>query len=351
MALHTKKNMKKILLLVVYITALASCKKDQNVGLQPEPQELSPDIKFAITGAANEPRALYEPSPTANFLGYGYDVTDRFNSEASMRASIVDINELERHGELSKSYSTQGGPINILGKDALDFSKRLSNQIDGTSGLSVFGKTIEAAFPETTFSEPSYVYAYYSFYWVRKTFSFFHSETYKTKYLTDAFRRDMAALSAKQIVEKYGTHVVTRVRVGSKFDVIYQAKASQGDREKIVREGQRYALKKAFGLSTGYLDEVDLTNLNANSSAKIHYSSVGGDISQLKPEVVNNRQFLNITNWLNSITDDNVRFIGVADKGMMPIYTFIDDNAKMAEVKAYIEGYLAERSVKLTSKP
>ena len=89
--------------------------------------------------------------------------------------------------------------------------------------------------------------------------------------------------------------------------------------------------------------------LNDNTSAKIYYSSTGGDISKLKTETIANRLILNLNNWVASTTEDKARFIGASDDGLVPLYSFIDDATKKAEVKAYMEQYFAAKTVKLTN--
>lgn len=98
-----------------------------------------------------------------------------------------------------------------------------------------------------------------------------------------------------------------------------------------------------------YWDDVNLTNLNANSHASIYYSSIGGDISKLKLQTINNRPMLNITDWRSTTTEDNARFIGANINGLVTLDNFIDDSVKKAEVKAYLEQYFAAKAVRLTN--
>ncbi len=112
-------------------------------------------------------------------------------------------------------------------------------------------------------------------------------------------------------------------------------------------EGLRYALKHTFGLMSGQLDEVNLKHLNANSSAQIYFSSVGGDVSQLKTETIKNRLILNLTNWGATRTEERARFIGIEDNGLISLDNFIDDSVKKAEVKTYIAKYIAAKAAKL----
>lgn len=329
---------------------LASCKKNSGESTTPDPKEkLSPDIELVVKGATQESQPLYPWSKTYDFLGFGYDVTDKFNDQAAVRANVVDVpafaaSEPQR---VIESRGTEGSWKNIQANDAVALSEKLSNSFTETKGLKLFGNTVENIFPGTVATDKKYVYGYYSNYMIWKRYSFYGQTI--NNFLTAGFKNDITKLSAEELVHKYGTHVLTQIELGSKFDVIYQAEATEQNRGAIIMEGLRYALKHTFGLASGYLDEVNLRDLNANSSAKIHYSSIGGDISKLKPEIVNNKLKLNITDWRASTTEDKARFIGVYNNGLEPLDSFIDDAAKKAQVKSYLEQYFAAKAVKLTN--
>lgn len=326
----------------------ASCKKKSEEIVIDE--KLSPDIELVVKGAMEETPPLHQPSETYNFLGFGYDATDKFNNEVSIRASVVDITAYAA-GESSRINTIRGGEGSwktIEAENAVDLSERFSNSFEHTKGLRLFGNTIEKIFPGTIVTDKKYVYGYHNNYWIRKRYKFYYEQSVNN-FLTSDFKRDITLLSAQELVHKYGTNVLTGVKMGSKFDVVYQAEAKEGNKASIIMEGLRYAMKRTFGLPTGYLDDVNLRNLNANSSAQIYFSSIGGDMSKLKIETINNRQVVNITNWLSTNTEANARFIGAYDDGLIPLDRFIDDSVKKAEVKSYLEQYFATKEVKLTN--
>ena len=334
---------------MVVIAMMASCKKNET-NLPTPVVKLSEDISFSVKGATQETQPLHQPSEKHDFLGYGYDVTDRFNDQASIRANVIDIPLYAASGasRVNVSRGTEGSWTTFQAKDAIALSEKFSNSIEATKGNKLFGSTIMHAFPETTAADKKYVYGYYSNYMIWKRYTIYYEQEVNS-YLTADFKRDITLLNAQELVNKYGTHVLTRIKIGSKFDVVYQAAAPGEDwnREAISMEGLRYALKRTFGLMTGYLDDPNLKNLNANSSAQIYYSSVGGNFNELKTETINNRLILNLNNWRASTTEDKARFIGPEDKGLEPLFKFIDDVAKKEQVKNYIQQYYANKAVKL----
>ena len=344
--------MKKILLTLAVIATLSSCKKDSEEIPTPVPEEkLSPDIAFTVKGATQDTQPLYPSSENFNFLGYGYDVTDKFNDQASVRANVVDIPTYAASGSSSifVNGTTEGSWTTILAEDAVDLSKKFSGFFKETKGLSLFGNTIDKVFAGKDATNKKYVYGYYSYYMIWKRYKLYYEQPVNN-YLTASFKSDIGLLSAQELVKKYGTHVLTNIRIGSKFDVVYQAEAPENDRrEAIIMEGLRYTVKRTFGLPTGYMDEPKLRDLNDNTSAQIYYRSTGGDISKLKTETINNRLVLNLNNWVSSTTEDKARFIGASDDGLVPLYKFVDDKEKKAAVKVYVDQYLAEKAVKLSN--
>ena len=344
-------QIKKEILIIAVFAMLVSCKKKSDDIINPDKKDkLSKDIELVVNGAKQENLPLYQWSETYNFLGFGYDVTDKFNDEVSVRASVVDIPlyAASESSRINLLRTLESSWTTIQAKNAADLSEKFSNLFKETNGLRLFGNTAAKTFPETVATDKKYVYGYYSNYSIWKRYTFNYGQTVNN-FLTAGFKRDITLLSAQELIQKYGTHVLTGIKIGSKFDVIYQAEAPEGYRESIIMEGLRYALKETFGLMSGHMDDVNLSDLNANSSARIYYSSIGGDISKLKTETINNRLKLNITNWRSSTTEDKARFIGVSDNGLSPLYSFIDDKVKKAEVKSYLEQHLASKTVNLTN--
>ena len=348
---HTHKfnHMRKTFLVLAAFAILTSCKKNDNENIE-EPKKLSPDIEVLVKGATQETQPLYERPKDFNFLGFGYDVTDQYNDEASVRRNVVDVQAYAASGNyrVVTIRGTQGSWTTIQAKDAVGLSEKFSNSTETTKGLRLFGNTIQKAFPGTVTSDKKYIYGHYSSYMIWKSYAFGYDD-YLNDYLTLRFKNDIATLSPKDLVKEYGTHVLTGIEMGSRFNVVYQAEAPADDRDQVILEGLRYALKRTFGLPTGYLDNVNLKNLNANSSAQIYYSSIGGDINTLKTEIIANRVMLNITNWWSTNTEENARFIGVYDDGLIPLDSFINDPIKKAAVKAYLEQLFATKAVKLTN--
>ncbi|MEE1943493.1 MAC/perforin domain-containing protein [Pedobacter sp. KR3-3] len=343
--------MKKTILALAVLATLASCKKNTDQITKPEEEKFSPDIAVAITDGQLLNDQTQQGDATYNLLGYGYDVTDQYNDVHSVRPAVINVAAYvsANPGRFNPNKSTTGYWVNFSGENAADLAAQLSNKVDQTNGLKAFGNTISAAFPGANSFDGKYVYGYYSQIAVRARLSITDgANSLYTSYLSTAFAQDVNTLSAADLVKKYGTHVLIKIDLGAKINVVYQAEAPKTDRKKISAAGLRYAMKNIFGLGTGELDPMDLKALNANTGAKIYYDAFGGDQSKLKVIKINNKSVINTTEWLNSATEEKARFIGVSSEGgLIPLYELVADATKKAEVKSYITTYIQTREVKV----
>ncbi|OJW18231.1 MAG: hypothetical protein BGO48_16870 [Mucilaginibacter sp. 44-25] len=345
-------QLKKIFTILSVLALLTSCAKKSNDITNQKPG-LSKDISLAVAGQNENKPPLITPSDSYNYLGFGYDVTDKFNDEASVRANVINTSAYAASGSqrINIGTSTEGAARTIEANDAAELSARFSSAFVETNGSVLFGNTLNGLFPGTNITDKKYVYGYYSDYWIYKSYNIFYDQNVNN-FLTDNFKRDILSLTAQELVSKYGTHVLTRIDLGRRFDIFYQAEALTKDKRSIIKEGLQYALKSVFGLSSveNLINKSsNLESLNANGSAKVYYKSYGGDISKLKTQTVDKRTMLNITDWLHSANVINASFIGPLENGLVSLDKFIDDSTKKAEVNLYIKQYIASKTVTLSN--
>ncbi|SHM04545.1 MAC/perforin domain-containing protein [Mucilaginibacter sp. OK098] len=338
---------KRTILMLGLLAALGSCKKSPEIQKKDD-GKLPTDIKLTITNGNQSTDLNQQGDATYNFLGYGYDITDQYNDASSVRSVVINIPSLVKSNpyQFDLSRATTGYWENYSGETATDLAGKLSQKFDETSGLKVFKNTIASAFPGADTFNGKYVYGYYSAISVRMRMRIVDNyNNVLNSYVTDGFSQDVNTLTTADLVKKYGTHMLRSIAIGSRLNVVYQAEAPSTNRKMISSTGLRYAMKTIFGLATGELDPMDLVALNANTSAKVYFYAVGGDQSTLKESSVNNRTFINPTEWFGSTTEDKARFIGAAEDGLIPLYDLITDVNKKAVVKAYIIKYIQDNQL------
>lgn len=292
----------------------------------------------------NEPSQL---SGTYNALGYGYNVLGSYANENSVASKIIDtdkfkIEQAQRLSEeniLSQEYKEE------YGENAAAFSKMLSTKVSATEQFSVFGQTIPftTAILSNKKYDPNYIYGSYNLIIKQKRYRINTDSELLSNYLTADFSKDIEEKSPEQIVKTYGTHVAVDIYTGSAFDIIFQAKTTNSNRESAARAGVKTAVN---GMSNG----TDAAEASKNYAKKLFYKTRGGDKSLATAGIYNLEKItpvLNYSNWQSSSTKENSVLVDFGNNGLISIYDLVKDPAKKAELKTYIDQYLKENQVSL----
>ena len=334
--------MKKIILAIAVLIFSASCKKSH--------EEEKLPLKTVEEITIMERKQVLEPvsqgHETFNLVGYGYDVTGKFNDASSARAAVIDVESYDKNHNLS--VGTSGWFYSNMhdGENAEILASTLSNKTDETKGRKLYGETIRSFFPgESPFSE-RYIYGFYSKVSSLKSI-WFGGVEHIVKYLYPAFKDDIQNMNAENLVKKYGTHVLTYISLGGKLNIIYQAETTSFDRRNAQNAGFDFAIKKVFYFSPERMNDVDSNRLRTIKSPKVAYEVFGGDAAKIRLVNTVTGILVDTYTWSDSINLKTAAFI--AANKMVPITTLIADQAKKTEVENYIKGYLNEKEVQLTN--
>ncbi len=331
--------------------ALSSCKK--NVVID-ETKEISkaPLTNDSIT--VNDLTVYNSNAPSRgeyHLLGYGYDVTGEYADSSSARQPIIDLVRLKKDWptRLETSRSTSSWPHVYATDNAAEFARQLStNVIDSRFfGLKdqdykrYFKGEIVNYFQGTNALSSKFIYGCYSHQRIYKTFYFACS---LSQYAFPSFHSDVETHTPAELVKKYGTHILTRINLGTKLTVIYQAETEQADREEAAKLGLTVSLGKIFGMFSGYLDHWQARSAG-NFAQRVSFKVTGGDISKLKTIINPETKSLTLDTeaWVQSSTVGNSELINIQE--IAPIYEAITNLEKKAAVKKYIEDYLVENAV------
>lgn len=335
-------SMKKTLLAAMVFFGLFACKKSNEISeVKVDPV---PNMQVALSALPIVNHNSPEGDPKYNFLGYGYDVNDKFVSSQSVRAQVINVAEYVDDNPEGVAVSN-GTSMSFWGLDAsnaTELSALLSNKHAATKGTKSFQKTITSAFSEPDALSDKYIYGYYQSYFIRRAMRFRAIEA--TNHLTEVFKRDLNLLNSEQLVKKFGTHILQRIHIGTNLNVIYQAELDgEANRNNSVKQGFRYAMRKTFGFSTISFDKEDALAINSNKSAKLKYEVIGGDPSKIKVLDFKDKSMVDFNNWQQSVDESNYRFVGFNDEtGLIPLYDVIEDANKKALVKAYVESIMSK---------
>lgn len=332
--------MKKTLILFALIATTFSCKKSSNPTTPVVKNSVS-DISVASIKSTNS--SLSHVDPQYNLLGYGYDITGKYADTSSVRSLAIEVKayDIDNPGRVVFDLSSTATTQTLNAENADSLLSQLSSRTDETNGLKMFKGTITTPFGGQDALSSKYVYGVFSVIIQQKRVKMMSNYDLLKNYLTPSFANDIKVLSAADLVKKYGTHILSDIVLGAKLNAYYQAESNSGNRLSAESNGLTYAISKVFGLSTGALDPVNMTELASISSPKIVYEAVGADQSKLVLNTTTNPVSVDITNWHLSSTRAGAAFIDISKQGLMPIYELITDPVKKAEVKAYIATYLS----------
>ena len=349
---QTSNTLKSIILSAAFFaTVLISCDKKDDIAAPVVEIHYTNDSITVKDFTNYKPRSVVRDQ--YHLLGYGYDVTGEYADSASARKQVVDVAKLDasQPNRVENWRSTSSSAPSIATQDAGGLAYAISGQTEDYrfSGLDVKGqeskkyykKEISSYFPNSDAFSSKYVYGRQSLELINRILFFNWSVD---GYLTPSFISDSKTLSPAELTEKYGTHVLVRINLGAKFTIMYQSETSQEDRRRAAELGFTIALEKIFRAFSGYLDYSGEQSAKGNFSQKISFKASGGDVSKIKTIVQSKTGITRIdySGWIESINTAGPELVDI--QNIKPVYDFISDPVKKAEVKKYFEEYLAKNS-------
>ncbi|WP_345950716.1 MAC/perforin domain-containing protein [Mucilaginibacter sp. PAMB04274] len=338
--------MSKIILLLATLGLFMSCKKSGDSFIETPVPETIKEMNFAVTGPKPVSLApVRQGTGNFNFLGYGYNVVGKYADTSSVKAQVINIEAyaaaFPRNINTSRTTSQASTPL--YAENAEDYLSKMTSS--RSTDVNFFKGTITSAFPGQDAILNKNVYA-----------QFVHAMTWKTitnnwdraepqNYLTSEFKHDVQNLTSENLVKKYGTHILSGVALGEKFNVYFQANSSANNKLHSSKVGFTYALNKVFGISTGYADPLKPNDINAISEPKLVYEAIGGDPSKITQKVTNKGTLIWYYDWIATCTEEKALFIDVV--ALTPLQDMIANPAKKAEVKNYITSYIQQNQVKM----
>lgn len=233
------------------------------------------------------PIAAYTPLPERinkekiDLLGKGYDFTGTFINYKSTREQIIDIAKYkeDNEGRIYPSNGTESSNYTISGATAWQYSKSLTSKTNDAywnplpDNIALYTETIldNESFKNNS-NSPKYSFASVHFYYRLSNYKIADTATGISPYLTEAFKNDLRNLSSKQIIEKYGTHVICNYSIGARLDLIYRSKIKQEDSnynyytENIVESGLRNTVNKMGYWINGPIDPPKEENVKKNKT-------------------------------------------------------------------------------------
>jgi len=332
--------MKKLSYLLVLILLQISCNNQQVVEVfQPLPSS-KVDLVYPIGVGSSGDKTL-------GLLGYGYDATG-FCDTISVRAKVLE--NLPK-GDLSIGNPSTTFPVLVSGADFAQFLGVINypyNVNDCGAMLASHLKSLLKLANKSDSIDSKSAYVYNAITYYNSHSGYFYGADTKN-YVTSDFKEDVIALTASELVAKYGTHVLTNVFGGTKFEVLYRFKSDNYFSEAVAKEYFQARMKEYIGGIPFYIETgIGAVTKKIKTDEQFIYNSIGSrkKLCGVITSTDSNPDSIKVD--LNSVFNgSNIKpqFIAIGQNGIIPIYELISDETKKQEVKTYIEKYLTTSRV------
>lgn len=285
-------------------------------------------------------------------LGYGYDATGKYAHPVSVRNKVIDIEKFdEDYNDVTLFMATSGGPeLQVAGTQKECRETMAERAGFSTSEIIKYKNLFKGAFESSFENDTSFPGLSYSYWGISQLYVKYHvyflymshmQERFQSKYLNDQFKADLETKSPEEIIKRYGTHVLNSIKIGERIDYLYRYAE---DKNSNSYEWFLYNMHRYF--SQGPSIGGSKPQNNAPLKENIRIEAVDGtlpdpntwmvDITNYKGEII---QF---DAW-NRITDANLTFAEFRGNNcLIPIYEFVKNPDKKAELIRVIEKYLGK---------
>ncbi|MCC8408980.1 MACPF domain-containing protein [Mucilaginibacter sp. UR6-1] len=342
--------MKKIYSLLLF-AILSSCTKDK-IKSDTSNENKSGNDRALNTKSAGD--GVYD------VLGYGYDVSGDYLSAVSVKSPVLDIAKYERDfkSRIITGTPSYGFDEFYSGYSSLDYLSDIAKTTNVKASIPLF-KAFTGTISTNNFLKSTYSYSTkYSFASLdavrNKKYIRINDELSRmAQYLSPEFVEDLGRLTADRLVERYGTHVLTDFTIGGRYKLMFRSvisKTMDNVNKKIAVESGLTGLIDKIGLSINVETNTE-TNENLskeNHNKELYVSFYGGNGTALKYDLEKGLpNSVDIQGWENTVNLQNAGLTKVNWNETYPIYDFITDPVKKAEVKAAVERYLTSKQLTL----
>ena len=287
------------------------------------------------------------PSGLKDFshLGKGYDVSGRYAYDGDARAAVLDWRKLYHSNRIADVINTNyTEEKNISGSSRKEYVKAYSVAAGISAAYAGFTAGISTNFSESSLSSEANSFGTFRHMTKKQVIKLY--DNVKAKEVldcrSDMFVKDLERLNGHDIVTKYGTHVIMGLSLGGvlEFSMTANTKAtgSTVDFGMAVEAGFETA---GFGgsVSTGFQDYESLKQEECKLETNL--TCRGGE-SQFASTGVPGGDGKNTYNqWLSSLSDAHDWVMVDYEGGrLIPIWEFIEDEAKSEEVRKYAQALL-----------
>lgn len=346
--------MKKIYWLFGLILAICySCSELDDFSIIPSSEFSSP----SLTRTAGDEKY--------DVVGYGYDVTGEYLHPLSVKSAVLNVEKYKKDypGRLELGTASYGHDRMYYGYSSADYVKDITTETKATYTMS-YGNEKDTVFFSNTITNNAYLKTEYS-YSSKYSFAsldlvrnlkhiYFNDEINRlSQYLSDSFKEDLERLSPDRIVERYGTHVLTDIIIGGRYKLIFRSVITKARDASTKRRTVSSGFKSTLdGIGVSYnlehIDTVDESLVKDNQHKELYVMFYGGSGTNLKYDLEKGiPTTIDIQSWEKSLSLANSCLNEINWKETYPIYEFVSDPIKKAQLKMAIQQYIKKSQLNI----
>ncbi len=313
------------------------------------------------TEKENTPTTRSAGDGVYDLLGYGYNCFySDFKDPLYAKAKIIDLDRLEKglgrdpitgqevifnpskietsllHGK-TETKTVYGSSVRTLTENLnINATAKV-----GTKDLNLFSLDLEATINSGGTSENRDAFYRVDALKMTRRITLPYTTPSRLKYFfTDEFLSDLKNLSGKDLLEKYGTHVMTDILLGGNFSAFYTGKYTSTESTQLLDfKASSNFLMSSITANVHYDNKL----FNSFKNVNIYIKTQGG--SQVITSIISqnaNGDLDNVTfdyaSWMNSVTTETESLIGIGnpDTKFYLLSEFIDDLSKKKEIELAI---------------
>ena len=270
-------------------------------------------------------------------LGSGYDVTGSFLSPSSMRQPVIDIDKMSDGAVSIFAGTASGSGEYYAGENAREFLRDIMSSM----GMDVSSSNPSYGFVGTL-TESGHMNDTYIMRVVWGQTSVGHFNTLKHRLyeaLSDGFRTDLKELSPNELVDKYGTHIISRAKMGFAVRQLYHAYVHKEDVMSSAYDGFKATLEKLSkdGYPWQSLSRIYLNLRNFGATLSMEFC--GGDPLAVRYDTVNG-YVTGLDEWQASVSNENSAMILLDKDDLIPLHAAIEDETLRSAVSSVIAGHI-----------
>jgi len=290
-------------------------------------------------------------------LGYGYDVSGAYLDSKSVKDTVIDINRLatDYPDRVDYNASTYGYYKYIYGYNAEDYLSELTKEVPDkfkadfalVKDLKLFSGTFlnDDNFKSVVSHSSLYMFASCEVVKNVKRIYINADVNLLKNYLTPSFVQALNTKSADEIIQMYGTHVLTDFTIGGRYNFMFRSMANTSmtntAKREAVKEGANYSFMKmgilpdpAYVLGGATQEMINRYN-NDNKYKGLYIVSYGGDgensFYNLETE---SPPTLNTLSWEQSVNKNNAALTEINWDKAIPIWEFASNPTQSEALKA-----------------